>query len=170
MAPLLHVLENLRPADQEEMDAIHGEGWAVPVIADIVFRLATKNCGWLFWHEGEPVAALGAYAMTPTCAGCWAFGTPAWPKVVLGVTRHVRRTMIPLLLRVGFHRAECRALFKRSDTKRWLTSLGWEPEAVLSEFGARREDFLLFAWCAHEQTHHPPGPERRSPLSLRNGG
>jgi len=169
MPPLVHVLENLRPADQEEMEAVHGSRYSVPALADVIYRLTTQSSGWLFWDDG-PVAALGAYAMTPTCAGVWAFGTPGWPRAVLRMTKHVRRTMVPMLLGAGFHRAECRALFKRSDTKRWLMALGAEPEAVLSEFGARREDFILFAWRSDEQANHPSRPERRSHLPLRNGG
>jgi hypothetical protein len=96
--------------------------------------------------------------MTPVVAGCWAFGTDGWPRVVKGVTRHVKRVMVPALLKEGFHRAECRALAKREDTKLWLTSLGWKAEAAMSEFGVRHEDFTLFAWLANEQSDHPSQP------------
>jgi len=168
-APLAHILQNLRPEDQEEMDAVHGRGWSVRLIADAIHHLAENNCGWMFWDDG-PVAVVGAYKMTPTCAGVWAFGTAGWPRAVLRMTKHVRRVMVPELVRAGCHRAECRALFKRSDTKRWLTALGAEPEAVLSEFGTRREDFILFAWHADELAHFTGKPERGSQLPLRNGG
>jgi hypothetical protein len=120
----------------------------------VASELCRVTDGWLFWDSrtSAPVAALGFYSMTPTCAGCWALGTPAWP--IKEVTRHVQNIMIPKLLKAGFHRAECRALASREDTRRWLTALGWKAEAVLSGFGIRREDFILFAWRADEQTHH----------------
>jgi hypothetical protein len=155
--PLQHILDNLRPVDREEIEAVRGEGFDSVRVALQLCQLATTLGGWIFWHwnTGEPVAVLGAYAMTPKVAGCWAFGTPGWDDVVTSVTRQARRVMVPQLLKAGFHRAECRALAKREDTRIWLTSLGWKAEAVLSEFGIRHEDFTLFAWLANEQTDHP---------------
>lgn len=157
--PLNHILGNLRSEDKEELEAVRGVGFDQMLCAIQLCQLvrAAKGMGWIFWRAdtGEPTAVLGAYAMTPTCAGCWAFGTEGWPYVVRGVTRHARRVMVPALLQAGFHRAECRALAKREDTKLWLTSLGWKAEAALSEFGVRHEDFTLFAWLADEQTDHP---------------
>jgi hypothetical protein len=155
--PLQYILANLRSEDREEIEAVRGVGFDALRLALQFCQLAATCEGWIFWRgdTGEPSAVLGAYAMTPTCAGCWAFGTSSWPNVVRGVTRQARRVMVPALLRAGFHRAECRALAKREDTRLWLTSLGWRAEAVLSEFGSRREDFTLFAWLADEQSDHP---------------
>lgn len=168
-APLCHILEHLRPEDKEEIEAVRGESFNRFRLALELTQLAATHNGWLFWneHTKEPVAALGAYAMTPTCAGCWAFGTPDWPLAMRRVTLHIKRVMIPALLKAGFHRAECRALASREDTKRWLTGLGWKAEAVLSGFGVRREDFTLFAWCAHEPTHPSLRAERQGELPLR---
>ena len=158
--PLQHILANLRPDDKEEIEAIRGEGFDSWKVALQICQLALTCDGWIFWRTdtGEPVAVLGAYAMTPAVAGCWAFGTDGWDRVVRSVTRQAKRVMVPALLKAGFHRAECRALSKREDTKLWLTSLGWKEEAVLSEFGIRREDFTLFAWLADEQTDHSGQP------------
>ena len=119
-----------------------------------------RPSGWIFWRgdTGEPAAVLGAYAMTPPSPAAGRSARPGWPTVVRSVTRHARRVMVPALLKAGFHRAECRALAKREDTRLWLTSLGWRAEAALSEFGIRHEDFTLFAWLADEQTDHPRQP------------
>ena len=158
--PLQYILANLRPEDREEIEAVRGVGFDTLRVALQFCQLATTCGAWIFWRgdTGEPSAVLGAYAMTPVVAGCWAFGTASWPHVVRGVTRHARRVMVPALLKAGFHRAECRALAKREDTRIWLTSLGWKAEAALSEFGIRHEDFTLFAWLADEQTDHPRQP------------
>ena len=155
--PLIHVLTHLRSEDQEEIDAVRGEGFDPISVALHFCRIATPASAWLFWRAdtGEPAAVLGSFPITPKVAGCWAFGTSSWPRVVRSVTRHVRGVMVPALLEAGFHRAECRALAKRQDTRRWLGSLGWKAEAVLSEFGIRHEDFILFAWLADEQTDNP---------------
>jgi hypothetical protein len=169
MSPLTFILEHLRDADHREIEAVRGKLNPFKLALEIS-KLATLHEGWLFWAKdtGEPVACLGAYPMTPSCAGCWAFGTPDWERVVRTVTKHIHRIMIPDLLKAGFHRAECRALASREDTRRWLTGLGWKAEAVLSEFGTRREDFTLFAWVADEQSHilrHTDG-EPQGELSL----
>lgn len=158
--PLQHIITNLRAADKEEIEAVRGENFDTLRLSLELCKLAATCDAWIFWREdtGEPAAVLGAYAMTPTCAGCWAFGTDGWPRVVRGVTRHARRVMVPALLKAGFHRAECRALAKREDTRIWLTSLGWKAEAALSEFGIRHEDFVLFAWLADEQADHSRQP------------
>lgn len=157
--PLQFILSNLRPEDQEEIEAVRGRFNSLDVALHFC-RMAVSCDGWIFWcaDTGEPAAVLGAYAITPVVAGCWAFGTRAWPRVVKSVTSHARHTMVPKLLSAGFHRAECRALAKREDTRVWLTSLGWKEEAVLSEFGIRHEDFTLFAWLADEQTDHSRQP------------
>jgi hypothetical protein len=150
---LVHILTHLRPEDQEEIEAVRGLHFDPVAFALELCKSAVAHDGWIFWKEitGEPVAALGAYPMTATCAGCWAFGTKSWPLVVKDVTRHVRGIMVPRLLKQGFHRAECRALSTRADTRRWLEAFGWKAEAVLSGFGVRREDFILFAWVAADE-------------------
>lgn len=160
--PLNHILQKLRPEDRTEIEAVRGAGFDTFKTALQLCQLATTAAGWIFWRgdTGEPAAVLGAYGMTPTCAGCWAFGTDGWPRVVRSVTRHARHVMTPTLLRAGFHRAECRALAKREDTRQWLASLGWRAEAVLSGFGVRHEDFTLFAWLADEQADHLRQPDR----------
>jgi hypothetical protein len=168
--PLLHIVANLRPEDQEEIDAVRGVGFDQLRLALQFCQLAATCGAWIFWRgdTGEPAAVLGAYAMTPAVAGCWAFGTSSWPRVIGSVTRHARRVMVPALLQAGFHRAECRALLKREDTKLWLTSLGWKAEAVLSEFGVRHEDFTLFAWLADEQPDYAERPQIPRDVQLRD--
>jgi hypothetical protein len=158
--PLEYILTHLRTSDREEIEAVRGAKFDTLRVAMQLCQLATTAGGWIFWRQDtdEPAAALGAYAMTPVVAGCWAFGTTGWPRVVKGVTRHIKRVMVPALLKEGFHRAECRALAKREDTRLWLTSLGWKAEAAMSEFGVRHEDFTLFAWLANEQSDHPSQP------------
>jgi hypothetical protein len=152
--PLQYILANLRPEDKEEIEAIRGVGFDSMKLALQFCQLALTLDGWIFWrgYTGEP------YAMPPAVSCCCAFGTASLPHVVRGGTRHARRVMVPALLKAGFHRAECRALAKREDTRIWLTSLGWKAEAALSEFGIRHEDFTLFAWLADEQTDHPRQP------------
>lgn len=171
ITPLTYVIANLRPEDRLEIEAVRGRPLDPERMAMELSRMTILGDGWLFWNRrsGAPIAALGAYAMTPSCASCWAFGTEEWPYIVKSVTRHIRTIMIPRLLTAGFHRAECRALASREDTRRWLTGFGWRAEAVLSEFGIRREDFTLFAWLAADDEHsdHVREPTGQGELPLR---
>lgn len=172
ITPLIHIIENLRPEDRREIEAVRGTPIDATRMAVELSRLTIMgDTGWIFWNRtsGAPVAALGAYPMTAACAGCWAFGTQEWPYIVRTVTKHIRMIMIPRLLATGFHRAECRALASREDTRRWLTGFGWRAEAVLSEFGIRREDFTLFAWLAADDEHsdHVREPTAQGELPLR---
>jgi hypothetical protein len=171
--PLTFILDHLRPEDREEIAAVRGDKFDAARMASELTRISSSFDAWIFWNAdareavARPIAALGAYAMTPKVAGCWAFGTDEWPLALRAVTKHAKAVMVPKLLEAGFHRAECRALATREDTWRWLTSLGWQQEAVLAEFGTRREDFILFAWRApDERADHPPEPEQQSEVSL----
>lgn len=167
--PVRHIAENLRLDDLEELVAARGVLNRRMLAAETIW-IGNKGHGWIGWRDdtGEPVAVWGAYRMNAGTASCWAFGTPGWPHVVRGVTRHIKKIMIPTLLKAGFHRAECRALEKREDTRIWLTSLGWLAEAVLAEFGVRRENFVLYAWTASRAApaHHIED-DRQGELPLR---
>jgi hypothetical protein len=169
--PLRHIAENLRLEDLEEFNAARGEGFDRTKLAEETAWVARQGLGWVAWRNdtGEPVATWGAHRMNAGAVGVWAFGAPGWVRTIRTVTRHIKSTMIPALLKAGYHRAECRALASRADTRIWLTSLGFEQEAVLAEFGVRRENFVLYAWTASRAapTDHLEEPEQGElPLRL----
>jgi hypothetical protein len=146
------MLFSLRDHDKAELCAARG-AFDPYRLADEIFRVGFKV--WMAYpgRFGPPVAAFGLYKMTPTCAGVFAFGTDDWPLVVKSMTRRIVRDIMPLASKWGLHRAECRALASRQDVRRWLLGLGWRAEAVLSEFGIRHEDFILYAWTAPHEAH-----------------
>jgi hypothetical protein len=144
--PLQHILENLREADRLEFEA-------TPMFASHeAHAKALAGLGQFAWvaytNDGEPVFAIGAWGLWPGVCSLWSFGTERTPEVILPVTRHVMRFMIPKLLELGFHRGECRALASRTDMTKWFDLLGFKQEAVCSGFGSGREDFILYAWTA----------------------
>ena len=78
--PLEYILSHLRAIDKEEIEAVRGEAfdsWRMSASSCASCRRLPSGLGWIFWRgdTGEPSACLGAYAMTPKVAGCWAFGT-----------------------------------------------------------------------------------------------
>ena len=149
---LYDMMGGLRSQDVLELRAVRGAFDPYKLERELVGARAEM---WLAYPTGssEPAAVFGFHQMTPTCAGVFAFGTDDWPLVVKGMTRRILRDIMPMAPKWGFHRAECRALASRQDVRRWLLGLGWRAEAVLSEFGTRREDFILYAWTAPHEAH-----------------
>jgi len=165
---LLYILKNLRPDDREELGATQGHKYEPRDFARKISGLEKgRGVSFIAWHDGLPACVWGAYVMTPACLSVWAFGTPDFKRVIRPVTRHIQKAMIPVLLKAGFHRAECRALATRYDTRRWLNFLGFRAEAVLSGFGVRREDFILFAWTVDDEAAHSRQSPQRSRVPLR---
>jgi hypothetical protein len=155
----------LRRADILELNAVRGRADPYKIERDLIGANAEI---WLACPTGssKPAAAFGFHRMTPTCAGVFAFGGDDWPLVVKGMTRRILRDIMPMAPKWGFHRAECRALASRQDVRRWLEGLGWRAEAVLSEFGTRREDFILYAWTAPHEAHPDNQREHQGLRSL----
>ena len=149
---LYNMMGGLRSQDVLELSAVRGAFDPYKLERELIGANAKM---WLAYPTGSsaPAAAFGFHRMTPTCAGVFAFGTDDWPLVVKGMTRRILRDIMPMAPKWGFHRAECRALASRQDVRRWLLGLGWRAEAVLSEFGIRREDFILYAWTAPHEAH-----------------
>jgi hypothetical protein len=142
--PLRYVLQRLRPLDRKELFATRTHD-SPERAADEIMR-ACAPFGTLFWHNHEPVAALGFFPMWPGVVSVWAFGSSLWGRVVQAMTRHIVNEMGPELLKRGVHRAECRTLTERQDSERWLRALGGRAEGILREFGRNREDFTVYAW------------------------
>ena len=140
---LRHIAFNLRERDTAEVFATR---WT-----DDPEDLATDagNYGefqWIAAHDDVPVAAIGAIPVWPGVWSVWAFGTDDWNKVVLSLTKHVKRFMIPALYEHKAHRVECRALKDHAEACKWLELLGAHKEAALDGFGRHREDFNLYVW------------------------
>ena len=141
---LAQIVRDLRPRDMAEIMAVNWDDDRDAFVSRVL-AVSGDMCGiWEF--QGVPVACLGVFALWPSVWGAFAFGTPDWPHVVLDMTRHVRRFIIPALLAVGAHRVECRALASHDDARKWLTALGAKQEATLRGFGRAGEDFVLYAW------------------------
>lgn len=138
---LLHITHNMRAVDREEIYATHWREdpeWLAE---------ATLQCGdmqWVACLDGVPAASFGGTPLWPNVWSVWAFGTDDWRRVVLSVTKHVRRFMLPAIFRSGAHRLQCYSHSAHTEAHRWLESFGGSCEAVLVGFGSRRENFMLY--------------------------
>src|SRR3546814_12825662 len=80
--------------------------------------------------------------------GVWSvllFATDEFHKIRLSLTKHVKRVMIPALVEVGAHRAECHSMEGHAEAHAWLELLGAEREGVRPRFGKNGEDFECFS-------------------------
>jgi hypothetical protein len=148
LADMLHITSNLRARDFDEISATR----FVPSRQEFAQRLAEEatysgNFRWIAYRDGIPVAAIGATPRWPHVWSVWAFGTTDWPRVVLSLTKHVRRVIIPALYATGARRADCMALSTHEDARRWLEHLGAAPEKTMDNWGKNGESFVLYCWA-----------------------
>lgn len=139
---LLYVADNMREWDRREVFATRWDDDASGLCDAII---AGGEFGWVAGQD-LPVAAFGAI---PTWQGnwqVWMFATDRWPEVALGVTRFIKKVMIPALEESGCHRAECRSMEGHDVAHRWLESLGADKESELPHYGRNGETFYLYRW------------------------
>jgi hypothetical protein len=125
--------------------------------------------GGVAWAGEEPVAVVCAIPLWP---GAWSVGmyaTDRWPRVALGVTRWIERSLIPDLIGVGAHRAECRSLAEHAAAHRWLERLGAVREAVLPDYGRNRETFHLYTWRLNDVLRTARAPFASGAAAARAG-
>ena len=141
---LAHIVENLRPRDAAEIFALRWDDDRLAFVNDYL-PLMGATCR-IWERDGVPVSCQGVVCMRPGVWEVFAFGTNAWASVILSMTRYATRAIMPSLLRVGFHRAECRALAVHEDSRRWIEYLGADEEGTLKGFGRNGEDFVTYVW------------------------
>lgn len=139
-AALEHIFANLRERDRMELDATRYT--SVPSeLAEEYMRL--REFQWVAWAEDEPVAVVGAHPTWPNVWSGYSFGTDSWPLVVLSLTKHIKRFIIPAIGNAGAHRLHALSHSGHHVAHAWMERLGFEREGVLREFGRDREDFVM---------------------------
>ncbi len=141
---VLHVALYAREIDRVEIAAGMARYDAAELAGQIT-TMARFGCVAATVH-GNPAAVVSATEFYPGFYQVGMFATDDWPQVALGLTRWIRRAMIPALLAAGGHRAECRSIEDHVTAHRWLESLGFVREAVLPDCGKGRETFYQYAW------------------------
>lgn len=142
-ADLLYVADNMREWDAREIFATRWTDDRADLAAAV---LACGEFGWVAGDGGLPVAAFGASPSWNGVWQVWMFATDDWPKVALGVTRFIKKVMIPALEEVGCHRAECRSMEGHVVAHRWLEALGAHKESELKHYGRDGQTFYLYCW------------------------
>jgi hypothetical protein len=141
---LLYVADNMRDIDKVEVYATRWDNDPATLVDNI---LANGKFGFIAANdEGVPVAAFGAVPMWPGVWQVWMFATDRWPEVSLGVTKYIKRIMIPSVKATDWHRAECRSVEGHVVAHRWLEMLGATRESSLPFFGKNKDTFHVYSW------------------------
>lgn len=146
---VLYVCHRLRAADRREVFALRFDDDPNLLAMEIV-----RSWGPLAWtahHEHTPAAVFGATEMWPNVWSCWMMATDEYPKIALGMTKFVRRRIIPHLMESGATRCEARSIDGHTQAHRWIEGLGAVQEARLRRYGRNGEDFLVFRLDSHVQ-------------------
>jgi len=99
---------------------------------------------WAAGRDGEPIACIGAVECWPGVWEAWMFATDAFDSIGKGLTRWVRRVMLPAVRAAGCHRLHCHSLEGHTVAHHWLQSFGAEHEATLRGLGRGGEDFRVY--------------------------
>jgi len=147
---LFQVTRRLRESDRCECFAtrFHDDPSELAREIDVYARM---SIGWLVCINQEPVATLGAVLVWPGHWHVWAFGTERWGQVVMAITKHIKRVMIPMLLEVGARSVAAYAHAAHTGACAWLEFLGAKG-TPLPNWGKNGEDFVLYRWFREEMT------------------
>jgi hypothetical protein len=140
---VVEIARNMRELDAEEIWPVTSvqtpETLAVATVAGSGLKYVAR-CG------AVPVATWGASEVRPRVASVWMFATDRWPKVALSVTRHINRTVMPILMSAGCVRAECWSHDNHHVAHRWLELLGAVREATVEDYGQNRVPYHCYSW------------------------
>lgn len=134
---------NMRDEDKREIYANRFSDDPMSVARDAI-RLGSP-VGWVSGLE-RPIAAFGCHLMWPGVWSMWLFGTNEFRRIGIGMTKLVRRDILPMLWEAGAHRLEARSISGHVDAQRWLELIGARREATLKSYGRGGEDFHVYAW------------------------
>lgn len=93
-----------------------------------------------------PVAVFSAVEFAPRVVMLNLIATDDWKLISKPLLRWALKRVKPLLLRLGYTRAEARSLEGHDEAHRLLLWLGFRCECALPDFGLNGETFLQFAW------------------------
>lgn len=139
-----YVFENLREQDRYEVESVN-PGVPTEVMADVSFdtsavRIAIEDNG------GNVVAVCGLAMLWVGVCSIWFLSTDNVSRVMVSLTRELKKSLMSGLKKMGCHRAEAKSIATHGVAHRWMQILGGTHEATLRKFGRGGENFELFTW------------------------
>ena len=151
LGDVLAVARAMRAWDRREIFACRWDDDAEAFARGLFALCDTQGAVWAAGRAGpagrdSAVAIVGGVEQWPGCWSALAFATDEFEDIAFGLTRRVRREIIPWMVRAGARRVECRSHAGHLKAHRWLAALGARCEARHAEAGRDGADFLTFAW------------------------
>lgn len=138
-----HVTTNMREPDRTEVFATR---WDDDPKAYAEELLPFNGFMWCAVRDGTPCSLWGAVPLWPHNWAAFAFGTKEWPRVVLTMTKHMRRFMMPALHRAKAYRVSAVTHSEYKEAHRWLESFGAVREQTMPYYGKGGEAFFTYVW------------------------
>jgi uncharacterized protein (DUF2237 family) len=141
---MAYIIRNLRPIDREELFAVR---WDDDEDKFLDYIMAYAGAMTVVWErDGLPVSAQGVVPLRPGVVELWCFGTMRWSSVLLSMTKHAKRFIVPALARAGIHRAEAHPLVSNLLARHWIERMGGRLESIQRGAGRSGEDYATYVW------------------------
>lgn len=144
-ADIRAVALDMRPGDFEEWSATSDVSTRSLLAHNLVARYGGRSDVLVGCADNVPVCIGGAIEVWPGVASLMFFANDQFPRIGRGMTRWIRRELLPRYLRAGVHRIQAISIDNHTEAHAWLRVLGLQPEALFSAFGRNGEDFIQFA-------------------------
>lgn len=143
-----YLVANLRKKARDEALA---SGWDgdVETISQSFWDLS-KGYGYVGLHDGKPAYGGSVTEVYPGAFQFWSLATEDFAKIMLTVTKFVRRVMLPEIFQRGAWRVEARCIGGDDEVQKWMTLLGAKLEETQKSAGRNGEDFLIYVWSAND--------------------
>lgn len=140
---MVHVARNMRDMDRREIfnlmridDPFFLAHWA-----------AQADFKYVGTYDGEAVVAFGALEMWPKVWNIFMFATNDFPKVGLAAMRFMKQNLVPDVMAVGAHRAQCHSAEYHYEAHAFLRRMGAVQEGpVMKNYGKDGSGYLTFVW------------------------
>lgn len=144
IADVAYVCRNVREEDAREIFATRFDDSRDRLAMDVMQRWSVA---WVAWGDTAPIAVIGAVELWPGMWSAGMFATDDFRQIGLGLTRWVKRRMIPTLRELGMRRAEAKSIDGHDTAHAWLESLGACREGVPHrDYGRGGETFYTYVW------------------------
>jgi hypothetical protein len=140
---LRYICERMREVDRREIFATRWTDSPVDLACDAA---RTTGYAWTARLDGRPVSFWGGYPVWPGVWSIFAWGTDDWNRVIVRMTKQIRRVMIPGIVRANAVRVSCASHAHHVEAHRWLESLGGRREGEHPNFGKNGERFFTFVF------------------------
>ena len=140
---LLYIVYNMRASDRREIFACRASDSADELA---MAALSWGKFAWVAHHGDKPVAFIGAGQMWPGVWAVWMFATDDFRQIGFGLTKFVKRAMIPAVRQAGAHLAICWSIEGHDEAHRWLRCLGATAGEPIAGYGKNGEAFIPFTW------------------------